>query len=451
MEATLSYTGVNSNKAALNRGLVSIPTSARRLTPWATPEKNRVQPLSRSKVPEPTLCCFFNKAGFFVIFINDSQSTSIALAVYWLTAIDVLGTSALQFAYQSNIGVEDALIYMLHRANSHLEKPHSSLRILFFDFSSAFNTIQPQLLAEKLSLMQVDHSLVDWITDYLTSRPQYVRLQGSVSDVLVSNTGAPQGTLQSPFLFPLYTTDFRFNSGSCHLQKFSDDSSIVSCITDDNEEEYRALVENSVGWCDNNHLKLNISKTKELVLDFRRSMKRSLTPITIRGEEVEVVNSYKFLGVQLNNKLDWSDNTDALFRKAQSKLFFLKGLRSFNVCTRLLQTFYQSVVASVLFFAGLCWGGNTNKKDAERLNKLVRKANSVVGVKLDNLEEVAEGRTRRKLDSILDYPSHPLHAELVKMRSTVSIRLITPKHSTKRLGNPFVPVAIRLHNKEVTK
>ena len=82
--------------------------------------------------------------------------------------------------------------------------------------------------------MQVDHSMVAWITDYLTSRPQYVRLQGSVSDVLLSNTGAHQGTVLSPFLFNLYTSDFRFNSGSCHLQKFSDDSSIVSYITDDN-------------------------------------------------------------------------------------------------------------------------------------------------------------------------------------------------------------------------
>ncbi|XP_063751874.1 uncharacterized protein LOC134872481 [Eleginops maclovinus] len=196
--------------------------------------------------------------------------------------------------------------------------------------------------------MQVDHSLVAWITDYLTSRPQYVRLQGSGSDV--SNTGAPRGTALSLFLFTLYTSDLCFHSGSCHLQKFSDDSSIVSCITDDNEEEYRALVENFVGWSDNNHLQLNISRAKELEVDFRRSTKRSLTPITIRGEEVEVVNSYKFLGVHLNSKLDWRDNTDALCRKGQSKLFLLRGLRSFSVCTRLLQTLYRSVRASVLFF-----------------------------------------------------------------------------------------------------
>ena len=185
---------------------------------------------------------------------------------------------------------------MLHRAYTQLEELHSSLRILLFDFSSAFNTIQPHLLAEKLSVMQVDHSMVAWITDYLTNRPQYVRLQGSVSDVLLSNTGAPQGTVLSPFLFTLYTSDFRFNSGSCHLQKFSDDSSIVT--------EYRALVENFVGWCDNNHIQLNISKTKELMVDFRRSRKRPLTHITIRGEDVEVVDSYKFLGMHLNNKLD---------------------------------------------------------------------------------------------------------------------------------------------------
>ena len=120
-------------------------------------------------------------------------------------------------AYQENIGVDDAIIYMLHRAYTHLEKPRSTLRVMFFHFSSAFNTIQPPWLAEKLSVMQVDHGLVACITDYLTSRPQYMRLQGSLSDVLVSSTDAHQGTVLSPFLFTLYTSDFRFNSSTCHL------------------------------------------------------------------------------------------------------------------------------------------------------------------------------------------------------------------------------------------
>ena len=64
-------------------------------------------------------------------------------------------------------------------------------------------------------------------TEYLTGRPQFVRMGSVLSDVVVSDTGAPQGTVLSPSLFTLYTTDFQYNTGSCHLQKFSDDSAVV--------------------------------------------------------------------------------------------------------------------------------------------------------------------------------------------------------------------------------
>ncbi|KAL6473956.1 hypothetical protein MHYP_G00175170 [Metynnis hypsauchen] len=126
----------------------------------------------------------------------------------------------LQFAYQPRLGVEDAVIYLLNRVYVHLDKPASTVRVMFFDFSSAFNTIWPALLGEKLTVMQVDAPLVSWIVDYLTGRPQYVRLQHCVSDRVVSNTGVPQGTVLSPFLFTLYTTDFSYCTETCHLQKF---------------------------------------------------------------------------------------------------------------------------------------------------------------------------------------------------------------------------------------
>ena len=350
----------------------------------------------------------------------------------------------LQFAYQTNIGVEDAIICLLHRAYTHLERPQSMVRIMFFDFSSAFDTVQPVRLVEKLQVMKVDPDMVAWISNYLTDRPQYVRLRHCLSDVVTSNTGTPQGTVLSPFLFSLYTSDFCYNSRACHLQKFSDDSSIVGCITDNREEEYRELVENFVGWCDGNHLQLNTGKTKELVVDFRRR-KSTPIPVSINGEEVEMVDTYKFLGVHLNNKLDWSDNTEALYRKGQSRLFFLRRLRSFKVCTRLLQMFYQSVVASATFFAVVCWGGGIGSGGASKMNKLVRKASSVVGMKLDCVEAVTERRMRGKLQAIMDNPSHPLYAELRQLRSTFSHRLSQPRAS-KRLGGSFIPSAIRLYN-----
>ena len=56
--------------------------------------------------------------------------------------------------------------------------------------------------------------MVVWIGDYLSSRPQYMWLQSGLSDVVMSNTGAPQGTVLSPFLFTIYTSDFTFDLGN---------------------------------------------------------------------------------------------------------------------------------------------------------------------------------------------------------------------------------------------
>ena len=76
-----------------------------------------------------------------------------------------------QFAYHKKVGVDDAITYLLHRTHSHLDKGKSAVRIMFFYFSSAFNTIQPLRLGDKLLQMGVDAHLVSWITDYLTGWP----------------------------------------------------------------------------------------------------------------------------------------------------------------------------------------------------------------------------------------------------------------------------------------
>ena len=103
------------------------------------------------------------------------------------------------------------------------------------------------------------------------------------------------------------------------------------CISEDSEDEYSGVVKGFVRWSEENHLQLNIGKTKELVVDFGQSRKPP-TPITIQGVIIETVNGYKFLGVRIDNKLDWSDNTEALYRKSQSRLFFLGRFRFVDVC-----------------------------------------------------------------------------------------------------------------------
>ncbi|KAI2649597.1 RNA-directed DNA polymerase from mobile element jockey [Labeo rohita] len=332
----------------------------------------------------------------------------------------------LQFAYQPRLGVEDAVIFLLNRVYTHLDKPAST----------------------KLMAMQVDAPLVSWMVDYLTGRPQYVRLQSCMSDRLISNTGAPQGTVLSPFLFTLYTTDFDYRTETCHLQKFSDDSAVVGCITGGDEREYRAVVDNFVTWSESNHLLLNVTKTKELVVDLRRT-KAPVTPTSIKGVNVEVVEEYKYLGVYLDHKLDWCKNVDTVYRKGQSRLYFLRQLRSFNICRTMLRMFYESVVASAIMYAVVCWGSSLRVRDINRLNRIIRKAGHVVGEELDSLTEVSERRMLSKIKTILDFPSHPLHTVLTSYRSTFSNRLRLPRCTTERHRKSFLPVSIKLLNSEL--
>lgn len=75
--------------------------------------------------------------------------------------------------------------------------------------------------------MVVDSFPASWISDYLTGRPQYVQMDQDLPDVVVSGTGAPQGTVLSPFLFNLYASDFQYNTESCSFQRFSDESVVI--------------------------------------------------------------------------------------------------------------------------------------------------------------------------------------------------------------------------------
>ena len=103
----------------------------------------------------------------------------------------------------------------------------------------------------------------------------------------------------------IYTTDFQYNTGSCHLQNFSDKLAVVGCTSEGQKEEYRALVDNVVEWTGQNHLRLNINKTREMVIDFRRKSRSAFQPLYVFGKDVEVVEDYKYLGVTINHRLDW--------------------------------------------------------------------------------------------------------------------------------------------------
>ncbi len=113
----------------------------------------------------------------------------------------------LQFAYRANRSVDDAVNMGLHYILQHLDKPGNYARILFVDFSSAFNTIMPDLLSDKLTQLSVPTSICQWIASFLTNRQQLVRLGKLTSRTLTISTRAPQGCVLSPLLFSHYIND----------------------------------------------------------------------------------------------------------------------------------------------------------------------------------------------------------------------------------------------------
>lgn len=140
------------------------------------------------------------------------------------------------------------------------------------------------------------------------------------------STSASQGCVLSPLLYFLYTVDCISTHPSNTIIKFADDTTIVGLISNRDETAYRDEVCKLTRWCTENNLTLNIKKTKELIIDFRQHSE-DLSPLTIRGEVVERVSSFKFLGVHISENLTWTVNTNALVKKkAQLRLCFLRTL-----------------------------------------------------------------------------------------------------------------------------
>jgi len=138
---------------------------------------------------------------------------------------------------------------MLHSVYSYLDDSGGNVRVIFFNFSSAFNTIRPSLLEDKHEKKGVD--------------PQ-------IEEVCLWQGGEQHWcTTLAPFLFTLYTIDFVYNSRFCHFQNYLDDTAIVAYIRNGREDEYKQLMEAFREWSDKNSLLLNTAKTKEMVVDFR--------------------------------------------------------------------------------------------------------------------------------------------------------------------------------------
>ena len=105
-------------------------------------------------------------------------------------------------------------------------------------------------------------------------------------------------------------------------------------------------VEELTEWCNRNYLELNMTKTKELVINFRRA-KVNMDLIIIMGQPMEMAVNYKYLGTIVDSKLDWSSNIEACCNKSNQRMCFLRKLKQFQVDKKILARFCQAIVQSL--------------------------------------------------------------------------------------------------------
>lgn len=159
---------------------------------------------------------------------------------------------------------------VFHTALTHLETKGSYVRQLFLDFSSAFNPIILQTLMNTLRLLGTKPSLCNRLLDLLTNRPQTVKIHDAASASITLNTGSPQRSVPSPLLYTLITYDRSAAHPSNHIVKFADDTVVMELISHKDESENRQEVALLEEWCRANILFINVAKTKEEFIDFRR-------------------------------------------------------------------------------------------------------------------------------------------------------------------------------------
>ena len=153
---------------------------------------------------------------------------------------------------------------------------------------------------------------------------------------------------------------------------------MIGLISKDEDSAFLSQIDSFVNHCDANYLELNVSKTKEMVIGFRQTSPDP-QPIDIKGSSVIRVDTYKYVGIVLNNKLSWGDHMDFIVKKLNSRMYCLRKLNSVLITPEILNVFYTSTIVSVWRYCRVCSGGVVSKSKTRRIDSIVRKAERVIG------------------------------------------------------------------------
>jgi hypothetical protein len=194
-------------------------------------------------------------------------------------------------------------------------------------------------LIAKLIALGVRRCLIPWICDFLSNRRQAVKINESRSEWAYVNGGVPQGTKLGPILFLVMINDLTMQSLNSSHWKYVDDVTISEVIKETEESRLQTELNELQQWACENDMKLNGLKCKEMVISFLRQSDK-YTPLHINDQQVELVTSFKILGLTINNHLKWNDNVAIVVRKASRRLYIFLVLRRSGIPSADLLSIY---------------------------------------------------------------------------------------------------------------
>ena len=281
-----------------------------------------------------------------------------------------------QFGFRKGFSTEQAVIEIKSLLLKNLDKKIHTCTI-FLDLAKAFDSVDHKILLRKLERYGIRGIPLQLIKSYLAGRQHLVKVGTNESDFKILDIGVPQGSVLGPLLFLLFINDLP-NCSKFKFLLFADDTclSLESKNFFKLQKEVNRELKKVSRWLALNKLSLNISKTKFMIV--KRHTKGNMENIKLKlnGKNIERCSSYKYLGVYVDEKLDWKTHVKYICEKVGRVSGMLARLRH-CVDIHLLKEVYFALVSSHLSYCNIAWG-DANKTTLKPLVKLQNKIIKII-------------------------------------------------------------------------
>jgi hypothetical protein len=281
-----------------------------------------------------------------------------------------------QYGFQKQCSTSAAVIELTEEITGNMEKKLITACI-FIDLKKAFDTVNHDILLKKLEHYGIRGLALDWVSSYLSNRRQYVSICGTNSEELLIKCGVPQGSVLGPILFLIYINDVCHTSEILKFILFADDTTIIYSQNnfDDLIRNVNAEMIQLCDWFSANKLSLNLDKTNYIIFNQPKIYKKTFS-ITMCGTTIERVNVCKFLGIYVDEKLNWKKQIEHTRNKLARTLGIMyRTSYLFDEYTRKIM--YNTLFVPHLNYCSEIWG-NTYKTNLQQVNIQQKKAIRII-------------------------------------------------------------------------